>query len=116
MQKAKPLPAINSCDDCGACCRTQVMPPFVHLDEDEEWRQFKDEQPKLASEIEAEIDRKRRENDWPDEAPCLWYDTETKRCLNYEHRPSICSDFEISSEACLGWRKQFDIPEGVANA
>lgn len=45
--------------------------------------------------------------------PCLWFDTETRRCKHYEHRPSTCRDPEVmapGNDACLSTRKVFRIP------
>jgi Fe-S-cluster containining protein len=36
--------------------------------------------------------------------PCIWYDAETRRCGQYEHRPGACRKFEIASDGCNQWR------------
>lgn len=37
--------------------------------------------------------------------PCLWYDTETKRCRHYEHRPVACQTAVVpGDEYCTGFR------------
>ena len=40
---------------------------------------------------------------------CLWYDHESRKCRNYEWRPSICREFEVGSDGCLSWREQFQV-------
>lgn len=97
------LPVV-SCDGCGECCRHQVMPPFVRFDGDPEWERLKASRPDLAAGIEAEIARKTREDDWPDDAPCFWFDIDTGRCRHYEDRPQICRDFEVGCEDCIRYR------------
>lgn len=43
------------------------------------------------------------------EETCCWFDPKTKSCKHYDSRPSICREFEVGSDACLGWRKFFKI-------
>lgn len=38
---------------------------------------------------------------------CLWFDEVNRTCKHYDLRPSICRDFEVGSEGCLNWRKQY---------
>jgi len=40
-----------------------------------------------------------------DGLPCYWFDTETKKCQNYENRPFVCEDFNVGEIACLYWRR-----------
>lgn len=40
---------------------------------------------------------------------CLWLDEATGGCRHYEHRPSICREFEICSEECHSWREYYSI-------
>lgn len=38
--------------------------------------------------------------------PCLWYDTESKRCKHYENRPEICRSAVVpGDEYCLRFRE-----------
>ena len=37
--------------------------------------------------------------------PCFWLDSETKKCLHYEHRPEVCRDFELDSRHCRRMRE-----------
>jgi Fe-S-cluster containining protein len=41
--------------------------------------------------------------------PCIWLDPKTMGCRFYEHRPSICRNFEFAEEHCRNWRKEFNI-------
>lgn len=110
------LPVL-SCDGCGECCRHQVMPPFVpdffgpDLRNDE-FDAFKRDWPELAAGLKAEYERKTRENDWPDDAPCFWFDQATGRCKHYEARPEICRDFEVGCDDCLRYREEAGIGDG----
>jgi Fe-S-cluster containining protein len=105
------LPVVESCDGCGgSCCRHMVMPPFVRMDGDPEWAALARDHPELHAELDADVDRRRRENDWPDEAPCTWLDLETGRCRHHEQRPQICREFEVGSDACLHHRSRFGLP------
>jgi uncharacterized protein len=95
-----PLPTINSCDGCGACCMEQCSPPFVFPRD-----------PQLAA-LPAEVLesyhaglRQRDADGWPDAVPCFWFDLESRQCIHYEHRPEICrTGVEIGDEACRSWR------------
>jgi len=108
------LEVVRDCDNCGACCRHMVMPPFLpdfHAPENrnEEFDAFKAEWPALAAELRAEYERKMREDEWPESAPCFWYDAAAGRCKHHEARPEICRDFEVGSESCLSWREAHGI-------
>ena len=46
----------------------------------------------------------------PDSA-CIWLDRNTMRCRYHDHRPMICRDFEIASDGCRDWRKQYEIDQ-----
>lgn len=105
------LDVLNSCDGCGGqCCRHMVMPPFVPYFEhtmflkNEEFSSLKRRRPDLVAELKAEYERKQREHDWPEEAPCLWLDQATGRCKHYAERPEICRDFDRGSPECLTFR------------
>ena len=70
------LPVIT-CEGCGKCCEKQGTPPFSHAGDDKP-------PPELEWDIDAHADRYDRG------LPCLWFDTETKKCNHYEHRPDAC--------------------------
>jgi len=40
---------------------------------------------------------------------CLWLDESTGGCRHYEHRPSICREFEMGSEECHSWREEYGV-------
>lgn len=42
---------------------------------------------------------------------CIWLDGQSMRCRYHEHRPSICRDFKVGGEDCLGWRETYQIDE-----
>lgn len=49
--------------------------------------------------------------------PCLWYDSDSKKCKHYEWRPETCRDSEVmapGNEACLATRRAFRIPLPLA--
>lgn len=99
------LDAADPCKGCGACCRHMVMPPFVPDFADprlrnDEFDAFRASWPDLADELEAEYARKMGEDDWPEEAPCFWYDAAARRCKHHDARPQICRDFGPGSEEC----------------
>ena len=41
------------------------------------------------------------------DGPCIWFDTDTRRCKHHEHRPQVCRDFEVGSQDCLDWRAHY---------
>lgn len=96
------LPIVENCDDCGACCMDQVSPPFVGLDDfngvyDVEFAMLPAD---LKAEYYAYYAPGGPREKLPPEAPCYWFDLETKRCKHYEHRPRICRDFAINGKGC----------------
>ncbi|MFO0979055.1 MAG: YkgJ family cysteine cluster protein [Planctomycetaceae bacterium] len=85
------LPVIESCDNCAACCRRTPVPPFqpgeeAERDIPEAWLQPVKE--RIAADQHFDL------------LPCVWLDSQTLRCLHYEHRPKACCDFEIGSDLC----------------
>lgn len=97
------LPILN-CDDCGACCMSMCSPPFLGPDDPERLA--------LPAAVRHEYEQGMRQRDrdgWPDDVPCFWFDPQTKRCRNYEHRPSVCRDFDIGSEGCRSWRDEYNV-------
>lgn len=122
------LPIISNCDNCGACCRTMGTPPGFALFFPPEGKCISDHA--LCS-VDMKIIEAMPRDVWlslqdyytrvwrgespdrtaHDDLPCLWYDEETKRCRHHEHRPTICREFEVGEEACVEWRKTFNIAE-----
>lgn len=92
------LPILD-CSGCGACCFTQCSPPFEA-----------DELNELPRGVRRAFEQgmiRRDETGYPDEVPCFWLDTTTRRCQHYDHRPAICREFEIDSPECHEWRDEF---------
>ena len=93
------LPVIDTCDDCGACCMDNGLPPF------------KDGELELLPEdIQGEValynaaGRQRG-------MPCVWLDCNMK-CSKYKHRPKVCRDYEVGCHSCRTVRYQFGIDGG----
>lgn len=95
------------CQGCGGCCRHMGYPPFAGMYDggDSEWLVLRETHPNLAQEALDGAIQERGDQ----ELPCLWLDPVTKACRNYEHRPSICREFELGSESCLDFRKLYNI-------
>ena len=99
-----PLPVFDSCDNCGACCRHMIVPPFVMSGGRNE---------ALEKSVPSEL----IDEFWPvwqvrlevPESPCLWYDATTARCRHYEFRPDACRAFEINSGPCRESRAKWQI-------
>lgn len=95
------FPVLNSCDGCGACCRTVSVPPFRidHL---------------VNEPFERNVPKELIDGFLPawevrlfvTESPCLWFDEATLRCRHYELRPQACRDFELNSPSCIAVRQQ----------
>lgn len=98
----KSLPVV-SCNDCGACCRHMVFPPFVPFDEADEWdipKSLKKELRHFIRNIRPTL---------PESYPCCWLDLTTMKCRHHEYRPSICRDYELGGEDCLITRQEYGI-------
>jgi Fe-S-cluster containining protein len=111
-----------SCEGCGACCREMHSPPgwasfagpaadywIANADpEDEDWQIFQAIPEPIKQELrEFYAEDFIKEGD-PHDA-CFWYDAEKKQCKHYEHRPTICREFEIGEPACHRWRRLYQI-------
>ena len=104
--KRSPLPVITNCDDCGACCTGQAALP-VHLVGDGLRMEPVTPLPAdLEAELRATLARFLAEGFPPDGSPCVWYDSASRRCKHYAHRPTICRDgIKPGDDACRGWRR-----------
>lgn len=91
----KPLPIIENCDGCGACCRLTPVPPFIPGEEVERDvpREF----------LQPILDRVAADQHF-DRLSCVWYSQEMEQCVHYDLRPEACRKFEISSDLCRGAR------------
>ena len=113
---ARELPLVPqvTCDGCGACCLRMGYPPFTGMYNhaakrgDPEWLA-------LPVDLAAEARQGAVDGRGDAELPCVWLDLETRRCRNYDRRPSICREFEMGSEDCLRHRRRagIDILEGT---
>jgi len=45
----------------------------------------------------------------PDGSPCIWYDTTTRRCKHYEHRPAICRNYDPGEVSCNRQRREIGL-------
>lgn len=109
---SRPLPVIDSCDDCGACCQVVTRPPFrTHFGESGEatWERLKHDRPDLVAELLADERARRTRGEPSYGTPCLWYDPTTRRCRHYDHRPQACRDFAIGSTDCRDARRRAGI-------
>jgi Fe-S-cluster containining protein len=111
------LPVLNpvlNCDDCGACCRYMGAVPINLLDRSKEGYggPMPGNKP-LPEWLEAELwavhESIVRGGPSMNDQPCIWYDTETRRCRHYEFRPEVCSEFEVGGEDCLRIRAEYKI-------
>jgi Fe-S-cluster containining protein len=87
-----PLPVI-SCDGCGVCCSHIGNPPFMGFEVYDLPEDLRDEMLRVSAAREEMA------------LPCLWLDQTTKKCSHYEHRPSVCRDYEMGGPACLLMRE-----------
>ncbi|MBK7363100.1 MAG: YkgJ family cysteine cluster protein [Micavibrio sp.] len=108
------LPVVANCSGCGACCREQESPPgYIYIaagaedwpDEDDV-RRVREMPEELRGELRQYIVADCQHERSPE---CLWYDPVTMQCKHHEWRPSICRDFDVGSDECLGWRKEFEV-------
>lgn len=107
IQVFVPLPIIESCDGCGACCMEMNSPPFIGRD-DPEFQTL----PKSIQDDYLKGMEKRDADGWPDGVPCFWLDLDTRKCKQYQNRPEICRNgLERNDDGCRHWRKEFRIQD-----
>jgi Fe-S-cluster containining protein len=90
-----------SCEGCGKCCEGQAGLPVTYH---HSFGFPPDFPADLRREVEETFQRWLAGGDWHgpfDDAPCVWYDADTKRCQHYEWRPDVCSEFAVGGEGCL---------------
>lgn len=114
-----PLPLLDTCDGCGACCREPGAPPdYVALRLNPQFAKepsFTEDALRLAAlpeEAARLLDEYLRAVDLgsvPSNGACVWYDPGTKRCRFYEHRPSTCRVFERGSQGCHIYRRRHGV-------
>lgn len=114
----RPLPVVESCEGCGACCLEQATPPgyvayltglFSLDDGSDDAARIKALPADLRAELDSYIDRAARTGGHSEIEPCLWYDQSTRQCKHYDLRPQICREFEADSDFCHSWRRQYGI-------
>lgn len=85
------------CTDCGACCigtRVELRLHdliLVHPDHYES--------------VDGHTYLKRIDGH------CILFDMEARRCKDYEHRPSVCRNFELGSGTCRFFRARAGIKD-----
>ena len=87
----KPLPVIQDCSGCGACCRITPIPPFQPGEEvvrDVPVALMQPVRDRIAADQQFEM------------LCCVWFDTELLQCRHYEFRPEACRTFEVASQLC----------------
>jgi Fe-S-cluster containining protein len=58
--------------------------------------------PDIRADYEAGMVQRDKDG-WPDGVPCFWLIG--GKCKHYEHRPSVCREFEMGGESCLAWQE-----------
>jgi len=108
-----PLPIIDSCDDCGACCRVVTLPPFRRAfdgEGEEAWECLRWDRPDLMAEFLAADRARRADGDPSFGTPCLWLDPDSGRCRHYDHRPRDCREFAVGGPDCRDARRRAGVP------
>ena len=93
-----------TCHDCGACClHVGAVWPLL--------TDTLDHRP-LPERLHTELLERKGTPGWDYDAPCSWLDRTTNRCRHYDHRPSVCREFEVGGEDCLRIRQEWAIDDG----
>lgn len=108
------LPIID-CNNCGLCCTGVMSPPGFQLCFNGWPKDFAvDDQaivatmpPELRDELISHYQKVVSIVGYRKGEPCIWYDPASKKCRNYEYRPTICREFEVGGEGCLKWREDY---------
>src|SRR3954471_16852887 len=107
--RSMPLPIIESCDGCGACCQVVSRPPFYRVFGEcgeDTWERLRWERPDLVAEVLAD-DRARRASGGPYYGtPCIWFDAGSGRCRHYDERPRACREYELGGADCRDARRR----------
>lgn len=99
-----PLAQVD-CHGCGACCLHVGYPPLVALPGDEDWD-------RLPEALKIGIDFAMQDGRSENGLPCIWLDLDTRRCLHYDLRPSVCRKFPRGGLSCLTFRAERGIDAG----
>lgn len=102
MTESMDLPVL-SCEGCGVCCEEQGLPPGYPVPA---LLDFLPE--RLRNEIEFHQEEERRTGATRHQRglPCIWYDSEMKKCRQYEYRPDVCREVPVGGSSCLFWRER----------
>ncbi|MDB4645213.1 YkgJ family cysteine cluster protein [Rubripirellula sp.] len=109
------LPTISDCDSCGICCLHMGYPSYVTgasfrssttgaPSGERAWLEMPET---LKQELLNYIHNYTSPVDGGLDGPCVWYDAETRRCKNHEHRPEVCRNFAVGGKGCLEWRRHY---------
>lgn len=108
------LPVVTNCDNCGACCTEQAALPIHLVGKHFRMEPVNPLPPELEAELLVTVEGFLKDGFPPNGSPCIWYDSETRRCRHYEHRPTLCRDeVKPGDDACLRWRRALGIDAGV---
>jgi Fe-S-cluster containining protein len=111
--KRQPLPVVTDCRNCGACCTEQSgLPVSWYLGGAFPLGERLKLPPALLAEMQAILDGWLVNGFPADNAPCVWYNAETRQCAHHDNRPEICREFEIGEKSCLDWRRRKGIDQG----
>ena len=102
----------TSCEGCGACCGVVAIPPFLrHLDGtgEEAWERLRWDRGDLHEELLVAERILLANREGFQGRPCLWYDAQTKSCVNHPWRPAACRAVEIGGLDCLDARRRAGI-------
>lgn len=86
-----PLPVIESCEGCSACCQRTPVPPFQPGEE---------VALNVPDALLQPIQQRILADQHFDLLPCVWLDQQTGLCLHYDLRPQACRDFQIGGDLC----------------
>ena len=86
------LPVLN-CESCGKCCQHMGFPPFMYFE-------ILDLPNVLKQPLLEVYDNKQVLEEGG--LSCIWL--KDNQCMHYRHRPQICRDFELGSDACIKYR------------
>src|SRR5947209_6211903 len=106
---ANPLPIIESCDGCGACCRVVTAPPFRRVFDgpgEEAWERLRWDRPDLLAALLAAEAARKAVGDPSFGSPCLWFDAASRRCRHYDFRPRACREFALGGVDCRDARRR----------
>lgn len=100
-----PLPKVNDCQGCDACCLHMGYPAFVVGDTstpaEPHWDLLPDD---LKQELVAYIENYQSPPAGELDGPCFWLDHDSRLCKHHQYRPEVCRRFQVGSKECRDWR------------